>query len=209
MSSLDADAASVAPIRRWKCQFLVGVVLALVAACSGPAYKTDFFTLVADQDTEQRVAQPYRGSLGVGPVKLPELLDHPGVVSESGGQQIEVAPYAVWAGDLNAAVVRVLADNLSAYLGTDQVWPFPWDNRARPEQQIRVVFEKFSGERGGDVVLQAKWRLLSSNGGEELRAEKFSARISAADKSYEAYVAALNDLLNQLSEAIALAVAED
>ncbi len=184
------------------------VLLFALGGCSGLKYKTDYYTLVADRDAALQVEQPYEESLGVGPVRLPEMLDHPGIVSRDEGQKLLVASYAVWAGDLNEAVTRVLADNLSQYLGSDQVWPFPWDNRVRPERTIRVVFERFSGERGGEVELQAKWRLISGDGNEQLYSGKLTLRTKAENNSYNAYVAALNELLNRLSKAIAQAVAE-
>jgi uncharacterized lipoprotein YmbA len=183
------------------------VVLLALSGCSGLKYKTDYYTLIADRDARLEVGQPYSGSLGVGPVQLPEMLDHPGIVTRDNGQKLLIASYAVWAGDLNEAVTRVLADNLSHYLGSDQVWPFPWDNRVRPQQTIRVVFERFSGERGGEVELQAKWRLVSGSGEQEIFATKVQLQTEAENNSYNAYVAALNDLLNQLAKVIARDIA--
>lgn len=187
---------------------LCTAILLILAACSGLNYKTDYYTLIADQDASLLINRPYSESLGVGPVKLPEMLDHPGIVSRDNGQQLLVATYAVWAGDLNEAVTRVLADNLSHYMGTDQVWPFPWDNRVRPQRTIRIVFERFSGERGGEVELQAKWRLVSGSGDKAFYSGKVTLQTETQGNSYNAYVAALNELLNQLSQAIARAVVE-
>lgn len=186
-----------------------GVLIAglwLLSACSGPTYKTEFFTLVADADAAPLVQREYTGSLGVGPIRIPELLNHSGIVSRGSDQQVFVAPYQVWAGDIKRAMTRVLADNLSAYLNTDQVWPFPRDNRVRPDRQIHILFERFDGERGGEVVLQAKWQLLTADGDAQLHTAKATLQTRARDSSYSAYVHALNQLLNEFAAQLALAI---
>ena len=177
-------------------------------ACSGPTYKTEYYTLVADAKADLLVEQRYSGSLGVGPIRTPDILNHSGIVSHGSDQQVFVAPYQVWAGDLKRTITRVLADDLSAYLGTHQVWPFPRDNRVRPDRQISILFERFDGERGGEVVLQAKWRLLTADAEKELHTAKVTLRTQTQDGSYSAYVQALNQLLDEFAGHLALAIAE-
>jgi uncharacterized lipoprotein YmbA len=188
-------------LRGWRS--VMCLCMASLMACSGPTYQTKHYTLVADASAKPVTERVYPLSLGVGPIRLPELLDHPGIVSHNEQQRVFVAPYDIWAGDLKAAISRVLADNLSVYLNSHHVWPFPWDNRVRPERRISLVLERFGGERGGEVVLQAKWRLLSSDGGTELDSGKIRLADNTPDDSYSAYVETLNALLNRLSEAIA------
>lgn len=186
----------------------VSLCLVGLVACTGPTYKTDYYTLEADREATLLLDTAYTGSLGVGPVKLPDMLDHAGIVSRGEAQRVFIAPYDIWAGEIQETIVRVVADNLSMYLGTEEVWPFPWDNRARPERQIRIVLERFGGQRGGEVVLQAKWRLLSSDGSEALHSAKVHLQTEAANNSYNAYVSALNKLLNEFSAVLARVVAE-
>lgn len=193
---------------RWLRTCVGSCALALVVACAGPTYKTRYYSLMADSEaTPLANAEAFTSSLGVGPIRLPETLEHPGIVSHGDGQRVEVAPYDIWAGELKETVTRVLADNLSTYLATENVWPFPWDNRVRPARQASIVFERFGGQRGGEVTLQAKWRLLSTDGNSVLLSDKVSLRTETTTGSYDAYVAALNQLLNELSKEIALAVA--
>lgn len=190
---------------------LVLISLMTIGGCSGPTYKTTYYTLVADGSGDKAplpTEAHYTASLGVGPLQLPEMLDHPGIVSQKGAQQVLVAPYDVWAGDLKQAMTRVLADNLSTYLGSDNVWPFPWDNRIRPEQQLSILVEHFSGERGGDVELQGKWRLLTDQGQRVSQSGKVKLRTETKSSSYSDYVSAMNELLNQMAEHIALEIAD-
>nr|MBX2857529.1 PqiC family protein [Cellvibrionaceae bacterium] len=99
-----------------------------------------------------------------------------------------------------------LADNLAQYWVLDKVSAFPWDNRARPAYQLRLVFEEFGGRRGGEVHLRVFWTLLSQQGDKVYLAKRSALLATTAQSSAESYVAALNQLLNQLSYELAIEV---
>ena len=167
------------------------------------APKTHFYTLhglAAEPSAGQAVIviNPEH-TYGIGPLFLPEALMQPGVVTHRQGQSVNLSLYNIWAGNLREAVTRVVASNMSQLTGVDAIWPFPWDNRNRPTRQIRIVFEQFSGELGGTVTLKAKWALTENNGEKTLLQERVVLSAAAVGDGYGPYVAALNDLINQLS----------
>ncbi|MEY4588422.1 MAG: hypothetical protein RL497_498 [Pseudomonadota bacterium] len=173
----------------------------LLASCS--SQKTHYYTLHhTPKPPAAHGAYPF--TLGVGPVFLPESHNQPGVVSLTEGQEVVVSQFNIWAGYLNQSVTRVLADNLSILLGADTVWPFPWDNRMRPARQVRVVIEEMAGQRGKFVAVQAKFTITADNGERLVAAERRRIEVPCTADTYEAYVAALNQALNQLSEQMAL-----
>lgn len=181
-------------------RLILGFVLSVVlSAC---AQQTHYYTLHHTTAPSALVGS-YPYSLGVGPVFLPESHNQPGVVSYTAGQEVNVAQYHIWAGYLNQTVTRVLADDLSILLGADTVWPFPWDNRMRPARQVRINIEEMAGQRGKSVVLQAKYSVTADNGERSVAAERTRIEVPCIADTFEAYVAALNQALNQLSAHIA------
>ena len=144
----------------------------------------------------------HRFHWGFGPVTLPELLDQPGVVSRKGGTVVNVATYHIWAGELEPAFTRVLAENVAHRLDHDSVWPSPWDNRFRPEYQVRIFVDRFSGEVNGEVALNLTWTLLADYGQELIRTERYRGTV-IAEGGYDGYVNALNQLLAEFSEHLA------
>ena len=133
---------------------------------------------------------------------MPELLDQPGVVSRKGGTVVNVATYHIWAGELEPAFTRVLAENVARRLEHDSVWPSPWDNRFRPEYQVRIFVDRFSGEINGAVSLNLTWTLLGDYGQELIRTERYRGSMTA-EGGYDGYVNALNQLLAEFSEQLA------
>lgn len=188
-------------VNHWQILSLLLLSTLWLSAC-GSSPKTQFYTLAAAPELETKANHSVQ-SLGVGPIELPEMLDQLGVVSQQQDHEITVASYHVWAGDLNEAFGRVLADNLSNLLNIDAVWPFPWDNRSRPHQQVRVHVEQFSGQLGGEITLKAKWSLLNQNGSQVLSNHRQIFTRTANKRSYSDYIATLNQLVTELSYAIA------
>lgn len=179
---------------------LMGALALATIGCAAQT-PTQYYDLTAVTEvTTQRLPQTV--SLGIGPVTLPDLLDQPGVVSRKGGTAVNVATYHIWAGELEPACTRVLAGNVARYLDHDSVWPSPWDNRFRPEYQIRIFVDRFSGEVNGEVALNLTWTLLGDYGQEMIRTERYRGSMAAAD-GYDGYVNALNLLLAEFSEQLA------
>jgi uncharacterized lipoprotein YmbA len=170
--------------------------------------KTYFYTLTGITSSEQHIAMSGQHTYGVGPIFLPEALMQPGIVTVREGQRVNLSLYNIWAGNLNEAITRVTASNISQITGIDAVWPFPWDNRSRPTRQIRIVIEQLTGELGGEVVLKAKWALTEQNGETVLLQKRFVMAETTRAKDYGAYVDTINTLVNQLSVAMVEAIAE-
>lgn len=188
---------------------LLAVVLAL-GGCVSSGPSTEYYTLFPAKGlwaAESTLLGDRNISIGIGPVVLPEFLDNPALVSLTDGQQVRVSAYQAWAGDLKTGITRVLTANLSALWDEDQVWSFPWDSRTRPDYQVRIVFEDFSGVRGDMVYLKASWVLLETGKGGEFRVETAEFDAPTASASTGDYVKALNGLLEQLSIAVAVSVA--
>ncbi|WP_185233260.1 PqiC family protein [Teredinibacter franksiae] len=186
------------------------ILLMLLTACVSSGPKTQYYTLYTQVQPETHT--PLVGdklSFGIGPIILPEYLDHPAVVSRTQTQQIRVSGTYAWGGNLKATVGRVLASNLSEYWQQDSVWAFPWDNRARPEYQIRIVFDDFAGVRGGTVSVNARWMLFEQGGKKEIAVGTIQLSGETTDESVEAYVKSLNSLLNAFSVELAKEVAEE
>ena len=181
----------------------------LLSGCT-MAPKTHFYTLHG-LATEAAVGQATytineQHTYGIGPLFLPEVLMQPGVVTHREGQSVNLSLYTLWAGNLREAITRVVASNMSQLTGVDAIWPFPWDNRNRPTRQVRIVFEQFSGELGGVVVLKAKWALTENNGEKTLLQERVVLSEDVAGDGYGPYVTSLNNLINQLSINITQAI---
>jgi uncharacterized lipoprotein YmbA len=141
--------------------------------------------------------------LGVGPIRAPGYLDRPQIVTRSTDNQIQLAEFDRWGEPLRESVSRVLAANLGRLVGTERVQRHPWRASRDVEIAVEVDVERFDGERGGSVVLDANWR-LRSEGAPVQRAAHIVEETRGGD--YADLAAAMSRALARLSTEMATAV---
>ena len=178
---------------------VAALLIGLSAGCASTVQVKRYYTLQAMNQPADAAPLNLEGGLGVGPVELPELMTGLNIVSVVGGQQVQKSPDHLWAGDLQRAISRVIADNLSRRLVLDDVSPFPWDTRHRPQRQISVLIESLQGELGGSVTLAVKWSLLDQQGQHLVDVGRAQFSADTTDASHASYVAAINSVINQFS----------
>lgn len=174
------------------CALMLSAATLLAAGC-GSQPPTRYFDLnVKASELESSIDEHV--TLGIGPVDLPKLLDRPGIVSRHHETGVTVAGFHIWADELEAAFTRVLTDTLATNLNHKQLWGYPWDNRFRPEYQLRVFVDRFSGELNGPVEMSLSWTLLRDFGQTAVFTDRYRARLDSTG-GYPGYVNTLNQLL--------------
>jgi len=181
--------------------FLLGSLVA--CSSSGPATRYYALSPVSHSVSSDANAS---SAYGIVPIILPEYLDTSSIVSRESSVALNLSGGHAWAESLDKGVNRVLAANLSHYLSAG-VASFPWDQRDRPEKQLRIVVESFEGKRGAQVTLSASWSLYDISEKSLLKKGRLSLEKSSSD-NYPDYVATLNALLNEFSEQLAQALQE-
>jgi uncharacterized lipoprotein YmbA len=146
-------------------------------------------------------------SIGVQPARMPDYLDRAEIVTYASPHELIASPDDRWAEPLPANVTRVLAENLSVLLGTDEVQVMPMRRDEPPDYEVAVEIDRFERTAEKDSVLDARWTVVGGTTGKTLvnRRTRLSAR--ASEDGYAAVVAAMNENLTRLSQDIAMAIA--
>jgi uncharacterized lipoprotein YmbA len=181
------------------------------AGCSFLDPKPDpsrFFALASLPRTGQR-AQDTAGTnalaLGIGPVKLPGYLDRQGIVTRVSQNRFAVAENDRWAEPLEENFSRVLSQNLSILLQTDRIVAYPWERSQQPTYQVQVEVLRFEPNAEQLVELWGRWSIIDAAKKTSSVRESYLTR-PARDKSTEASVAALSEVVGDVSKEIAGAI---
>jgi len=188
--------------------YLLIVMLVLAqAGCSigGASRPAEFYVLNVEPGTpvSGRTAAAGPLSVGLGPVTLPDIFDRPQIVTRPQPNQLDMAEFDRWGGDLNRDLSRVLAQNLMSRLNTDSILPHPWSSRDNPDFQVAVQVFRFDGELGKVARFEGVWRLLDGAKGCELATHRFSFTESPAGSGYPEFVSAMSRAVARLSQEIA------
>jgi uncharacterized lipoprotein YmbA len=170
--------------------------------------------LAASQSTIPAAPAPSRLAIGLGPVNMPDYLEHLEVVTRVASNRIELSSTDRWAEPLDESFRRVLARNLAMLLGTDQVVLFPWYASARLDYKIELTVDRFERDGAGGTLLAAQWVIRDGRSGRLLLArqsnfaQSIRAQTGAGGGEMERAAAALSADLGDLSKQIADAVTE-
>lgn len=174
----------------------------LLVACS--ATPTRYHTLSADVagvNANQVVSQAVP-SLGVGPVKLPTLLDRESLVLRKDATTVDISDTELWGGQLEDEFLRALQRQLQAGLPQTRLQTVPWELSQTPRYQITLQIDRFDGVLGQQAVLQGQWQLQQAQTGKVLATQPMSFQQAVEDGSVDAVVRAQSQLLAQLATQI-------
>ena len=145
--------------------------------------------------------------IGLGPLTLPQYLDRPDIVTRAGANQMKLGEFSQWAEPLEPLLTRIMAEDLYALTGANDVIPIPQRGDLPLDRVIEVDFARFDATEAGEVKLDARWRVYRGDN-ETLVASGRSliAEQGAAVPDYDAIVAAMSRAVGQLSAEIATAV---
>jgi uncharacterized lipoprotein YmbA len=177
-----------------------------LAGCIGKSPQVTFYHLSPIETLSSRVQAPEAEaslSLGVGPIRFPEVLDRPQIVTRTDSNSYLITEFQRWGGSLPNEFSRVFAENLSLLLKTEKVAVFPWEKHFQPRYRVLLDIQRFDGRLGEFALLESRWTITDSEGRQTLKVGKSSIETPVADARYEAHVKGLDQALKALSEEIA------
>ena len=182
-------------------QITLILTVLLVAGC-GSSPPVDFYTL---QPIRGTVSSAPEGSeiLGLGPLTLPDYLQRPQIVTQSGGGAVRLDEFNRWAEPLEVALPRVIATNVDQLIGDLTVIPFPWDSRLRADYRLLGRVNAFGADASGLVVLEVQWGIQDSESKLILQPRRDRYQAQAAANDAAAIVVAMNAAAEQFSRDIA------
>jgi uncharacterized lipoprotein YmbA len=142
-------------------------------------------------------------SIGVGPVTLPEVLDRPQIVSRTGPNTLQIDEFHRWAGRLEEDFARVVAENISLMLATEQVDVYPWDASFKPRYQVILDVQRFEGRLNQkDVFLEVFWKVIDPQKRTMLLIKRSAIKESLIATDYETLIATKSRAIAELSKII-------
>jgi hypothetical protein len=190
----------------YKSIWLIALFALLLCGCRGSTPKTEFYTLNSVSNAQMDAKPISAGqplSIGVGPVTLPEVLDRPQIVSRTGPNTLQIDEFHRWAGRLEEDFARVVAENISLMLATEQVDVYPWDASFKPRYQVILDVQRFEGRLNQkDVFLEVFWKVIDPQKRTTLLIKRSAIKESLIATDYETLIATKSRAIAELSKII-------
>jgi uncharacterized lipoprotein YmbA len=194
----------------------LGLACVYLAACVhvGQQQKDPWglFTLSPLPESTQhgamRSPQSVQRAISVGPIHLPGYLDQDQLVTRISQNRLSLSENDRWAEPLEDNIARVLAQDLSMLLRTDEVDVHPWPGRQRPTYQVEIEVLSFETDTAGTAHLVGRWFLRDVARRQTIAEKETRLTTSGAGTSTEQSVASLSKALGDFSVAIANVIRE-
>jgi uncharacterized lipoprotein YmbA len=186
----------------------LGLFVVVLSSCaSSPPSKFYQFSALNGQ-----AAEPGNSSHGgsevvsIGPVRIPDYLDRPQIVTRSGQNELRLAEFDRWAGSIENDIIRVLAEDISAQLPEDRFFVIRWtpllQSQLSSSYRVEMIVSRFDGPLDGAVTLRAQWGLFGRD--KNVLVRKESVIVEKVNGSgYDAYVDAMSRAIGRLGKEIA------
>lgn len=188
-----------------KFHILFLLFLAMVASGCSATPEAVYYTLTPSTvaSTEKIASSPQTLAIGIGPVKFPNELDRPSIVTRSGNNRLIIDDFHRWGGSLEKNFLRLMADNLTHLLKTNQVMIRPWEHYFQPDVRIALDIHQFDGRLGESASLKVTWVIYKEDGETEAIVHRSSLNELVTEDGYDALVTAQSQLVTRLAEEIA------
>ena len=177
----------------------------LLGGC-GSSKAANYYVLHSIQNTgpEVRSAGVEQGpAIGVGPVTVPDYLDRPQIATRSSSSSLQFSEFDRWAEPLEKNLMRVLADDLSVLVPSEQVYIFPWPKSMPVRYQVTVEFVQLEKMPDEKVILDARWNILDDKGTKLLASKRSKLIMPVESGGFEAVASAESRAVEALGREIA------
>jgi len=145
-------------------------------------------------------------TVGIGPIDFPDYLRRLEVVTQTSTNELDLSDEKRWGEPLDKNFARVLSENISKLLNTQQIEKYPWPVRTHIDYQIEVDVQRFETTSDRKSQLIARW-IIKDGSGKDLYASETTAGTPVSAGETGASSALSNDLAT-LSREIAARITE-
>lgn len=163
-----------------------------------------FYVLQAASDTQ--IHEKMDGAsdviIGVGPVKIPEYLDRPQIVTHDKEKTLKFAQFDRWGESLDVGMARLIGEDLTVMLPRAHIVLYPWDVSIPVKYKVVVEIVRLDSELDGELFLAAQWLVMDAPHGKTMFIKRSEFRQPIIPQNYSGLAKTLSMICASLSREI-------
>ncbi|MCK9430346.1 MAG: PqiC family protein [Candidatus Omnitrophica bacterium] len=153
--------------------------------------------------TQEQISEKFKIAgdeiIGVGPVKIPDYLNRPQIVTVNNNQLMTFAEFDRWGEPLDFAIGRILNENLMLLMECKDIEIFPWNMLIPVRFQVVLDVVELDVNMNKELVLTTQWSILDLKNKNLAFSKRSQLREDVKPHHYSGVVAALNTALSKIS----------
>lgn len=195
-------------IRINTCALVSGACLALVlSSCiSVPTSTTPRFYMlqaVHKNPVSQKMTVASDAFIGIGPVKIPEYLDRPQMVTLDQENMLKFAQFDRWGESLSSGIKSMIRENLTTMLPEAKFTSYPWNPSISVKYQVIIEIVRLDSALDKDLFFSAQWLVIDVQSMKTVITEKSIFKQTIVPQDYFGLAKTLSAACASLSSEIA------
>ena len=189
-----------------------GVCLALVlsgciSVSNSPAPRFYLLQSVNENQVSKKINIASDIFIGVGPVKIPEYLDRPQIVTQGKENMLKFAQFDRWGESLDLGVARLIREHLTVNVPGAKFVLYPWDLSNTIKYQVVLEIVQLDSELDKDLFFVVQWTVIDAQNAKTMIIKRSEFRQPIIPQNYPGLVKTLSIACASLSSEIAEALA--
>lgn len=180
--------------------------LLLNGCLSVPSSLTPRFYLLSSVNENQKIEKTDVAAdlfIGVGPVKMPEYLDRPQIVTKDKEGVLKFAQFDRWGESLDLGLARLVRENLTTILPGAKFVLYPWNPTIAVKYQTVVEIVQLESKLDGDLFVVAQWLVIDVPNSKTMLVKRSEFRLPVQPQNYSGLVKTLSLVCAAISNEIA------
>lgn len=184
------------------CSILITMLSTILVSC-GSSPPVRYYSLEAIE-TASAGENTDAIVVGLGPLRMPEYLKRPQMVTRGSGAEVKVHEFARWAEPVDKAMHRVIAADVESQLDGIVILAYPYLETIPVDFLVLGQVDRFDSDASGRTLLQIQWTVLSRDRETVIppRRARYETRAASPDDP-GAIAMAMNEALKRFSKDVA------
>jgi uncharacterized protein len=189
-------------------------VLCLAISTSGcisipnsPTPRIYALSAISNDQASKEIGVSSDAIIGVGPVKIPEYLDRPQMVTINKEKMIKVNELDRWAESLDLGMARLIREDLTIMLPGAKLTMYPWNLMIAVKYQVVVEVIQLDSELDRGMFLAVQWTVIDLQNSKTVMIKRSEFHRPIVPQNYSGLAQTLSSECASLSSQIAGALA--
>ena len=167
-----------------------------------------FYSLSAVNETQvsKKINLPSDVIIGVGPVKIPEYLDRPQIVTKNKEKMVQFAQFDRWGESLDLGLARLIREDLTVMLPGAKLTLYPWNPSIAVNYQVVAEVVQLDNELDKDMHFVVQWTVIDVQNSKTVIIKRSEFRQPIIPQNYSGLAKTLSTACASLSGQIAQAL---
>ncbi len=158
---------------------------------------------VSEDSALKKISVAGDALIGIGPVKIPEYLNRPQIVTQSADKTLKFSQFDRWGESLDLAVARLTREDLNIILPDTKLLLYPWNAAVPIRYRISIEIVQLDSVLDGDLTFAAQWLVIDMQRMTTLKIKRTTFKQAIMPQDYFGLVKALSAACAVLSHDIA------